>query len=105
MTLFERLQAHRGGLIRIKTQLFWYGGRGWDGNPGRLCLVLDATAYTAGVRAAEAAEAAAIAAAAFTADVVRRAAVCASTLLLVDGAPHWVWVAAEDIELLDGAPQ
>ena len=31
MTFLEALQSHRGGLVRIKTQLYWYGGRGWDG--------------------------------------------------------------------------
>ena len=93
MTLLERLQAHRGGLLRIKTQLFWYGGRGWDRVPGRICLILDvATAYTAGVRAAEAAATAAEVA----------ATPAATALLLIDGQPHWVWVAEADIELLDG---
>ena len=56
MTLLDRLHAHRGGLVRIKTQLFWYGGRGWDRFPGRICLILDvATAYTAAAHASEAA--------------------------------------------------
>ena len=32
MTLLEKLESHRGGLIRLPTQLFWYG-RGWDNTP------------------------------------------------------------------------
>ena len=44
MTLLEGLQSHRGGLLRIKSELYWYGGRGFDGAPGRVCLILDAAA-------------------------------------------------------------
>ena len=87
MTILDRLRAHKGGLVQIKTQLYWYGDRGWDGNPGRLCLVLDATAVG-------------VATAAFTVAAARLQG--AAALLLVDGAPHWVWVVAKDIELLDG---
>ena len=47
MTLLEQLQAHKGGLIQLKTQLYWYDGRGWDGDPARVCLLLDATASAA----------------------------------------------------------
>jgi len=46
MTLLEKLESHRGGLVRLPTQLFWYG-RGWDRTPGRICLLLDAGAYAA----------------------------------------------------------
>ena len=42
MTFLEMLQSHKGSLIRLKTELFWYGGRGWDKSPGRICLLLDA---------------------------------------------------------------
>ena len=41
MTFLEELQAHKGGLVRIKSELYWYGGRGPDGSPGRVCLLLD----------------------------------------------------------------
>ena len=88
MTLLERLQNHRGGLLRIESQLYWYGGRGWDGVPGRICLVLEANADEA-ARARVAATATAAAAA-------------STALLLVDGSPHWVWVAEADVEILDG---
>jgi hypothetical protein len=88
MTFLEALQAHKGGLVRIKSDLFWYGGRGWDGVHDRVCLLLDAahapTAYPgssatgrSGARGGRPA-----------------------VLLLVDGAPHWVWVGADDLELL-----
>ena len=90
MTLLDRLQAHRGGLIQIKTQLYWYGGRGWDGFPGRICLILDVAAAWPGEAASDDAEAFHVA--------IGTNAVAA--LLLVDGAPRWVWVAEADIELL-----
>ena len=80
MTLLERLQSHKGGLIRLKTELFWYGGRGWDENPGRVCLLLDA------------------AAAAFATGAAARRS--AAAYLLIDGSPRWVWVAEEDMALL-----
>ena len=77
MIFLDRLLSHKGGLIRLKTELYWYGGRGYDRSPDRICLLLDA-ARTA-------------AAAARTA---------AAALLLIESSPHWVWVAAEDVELL-----
>ena len=87
MTFLEELQSHRGGILRIKSELFWYGGRGWDGAPGRVCLVLDA--------ATTAPEAAA-------ADLAARGLPGRelAVLLLIDGCPHWVWVAPEDVEIL-----
>ena len=75
MTFLEELQAHTGGLLRLKTQLYWYGGRGPDGSPGQVCLLLDAAARY-GAHAAGAA------------------------LLLIDGCPQWVWVCQEDVELI-----
>ena len=44
MTFLEVLQSHKGGLLRIKSELYWYGGRGFDGYPGRVCLILDGAA-------------------------------------------------------------
>ena len=92
MTFLETLRAHRGGLLRIKSELFWYGGRGWDGARGRVCLLLDTT--TAGF-AAHAPAAAALEALARTG-----LGVDAAALVLIDGAPHWVWVCQEDVEIL-----
>ena len=36
----EELKARIGCLIRIKTELFWYDSRHWDGVSGRLCILL-----------------------------------------------------------------
>jgi len=88
MTLLEELTAHKGRLILLKTELFWYGGRGWDDTRGRVCLLMDATTTAAGGLAADAAPKAA------------KGASAAAALLLIDGCPHWVWVSSDDLELL-----
>lgn len=95
MTLLETLRAHTGGLLRIKSELFWYGGRGWDGTPDRICLVLDTV--PAGVDGDGS----------FNPVVGRcrcsansSAAASADALLLIDGTPQWIWVANEDVELI-----
>ena len=94
MTFLEALKAHRGGLVRIKTQLYWYSGRGWgwDGITGRVCLLLDAAPAMSTTAAARTA---AVERAATAAEAVGSAA-----LLLIDGHPQWVWVGADDLELL-----
>ena len=79
MDFLQELGSHRGGLVRIKTQLFWYDGRGWDPVVDRVCLLLNTAAATARVATT---------------------ATAAAALLLVDGAPHWVWLAQADVELL-----
>lgn len=88
MTFLEQLQSHKGGLLRLKTELYWYGGRGWDKNPGRICLILDAAGPATRTTAVTTAGA----------DAVR--STTAAALLLIDGSPHWVWMAAEDVELI-----
>jgi hypothetical protein len=96
MTLLDKLQTHKGGLLQLKTQLYWYGGRGWDNNPGRICLILDAAA-------SKPTSAALSAFAHFAREGVpgfQRAGGPAAAFLLIDGQPHWVWVAEEDIERL-----
>ncbi len=90
MTFLEDLTAHKGGLIRLKWGLFWYGGRGWDGVHDRICLLMDSALTYDGAPAARTSRAPP--ALARTADP----AVC----LLIDGRPHWVWVSSDDLELL-----
>ena len=94
MTFLEQLQSHRGGLLRLKTELYWYGdGRGYDRSPGRVCLLLDAAANGDAKVPWKAPSTAA--ARARTAAGPRAAA-----HLLIDGTPHWVWVVEADVELL-----
>jgi len=94
MTLLDKLQAHKGGLLQLKTQLYWYGRGGWDNNPGRICLLLDTSGGAAAAITAATRSAAAI--------PTTRNAIAA--LLLIDGQPHWVWIAEEDVELLVNDP-
>jgi hypothetical protein len=107
MTLLDKLQAHKGGLLQLKTQLYWYGRGGWDNNPGRICLILDAARVSAapnvaaagfGARALTCEAQTALAAA--TAALTTRAA----AFLLIDGQPHWVWVVEADVDLLVNDP-
>ena len=99
MVLLEQLRIHVGGLVCLKTELYWYGGRGWDGCPGRICLLMDATAdpkrlwFGAGAYHAATADAR-------IALGRRRGDADAATLLLIDGCPYWVWIAPADLELI-----
>lgn len=89
MTLLETLRAHRGCLVRIKTDLYWYLGsgrqRGNDGVPGRVCLLLDADTHAPVI-----------------ATVCRSHALqVPAALLLVDGQPCWIWVDESSLEIID----
>jgi hypothetical protein len=87
MTLLEELTAHKGGLVCLKSELFWYGGRGWDGTRGRVCLLMDSAASAVEIE--------------YDVEARSRAPRADySTLLLIDGCPHWVWVSSDDLELL-----
>jgi hypothetical protein len=92
MTLCEKLVAHKGGLVLLKTELFWYGGRGWDGTRGRVCLLMD-SAVPGAARAPPRGTAR-------LTQLLARHRADAATLLLIDGCPHWVWVSSDDLELL-----
>ena len=94
MTFLEELTAHKGRLILLKTELFWYGGRGYDGIPERVCLLMDSARtptagelwFTGGGGPARTPRA----------GYTGAPAAC----LLIDGRPHWVWVSSDDLELL-----
>ena len=89
MTFLEALQAHKGSLIRLKTELYWYDGRGWDESPGQICLLLDAANVLMPADASTRTDADSDADTTVT-----------DAYLLIDGSPHWVWVADKDVELL-----
>ena len=93
MSFLNRLQPHKGGLIRLKTELYWYGGRGLDGNPGRVCLLFNAAkifkdAHTIGGTPVSCR----------TVNCEVRKPILA--YLLLDGSPHWVWIVEQDVEIL-----
>jgi len=109
MTFLEQLQAHKGGLIQLKTQLYWYvGGRGYDNTPGRICLILDATTAAAAPKPAAALVATPLTVTPFAGAPTLApllsavlGTATATAFLLVDGSPHWVWVAEQDVEVLN----
>ena len=41
MTFLDKLKSHVGGLIRIKTELFWYKDRDYDNISNLICLLVD----------------------------------------------------------------
>ena len=98
MTLLEQLQAHKGGLIQLKTQLYWYDGRGYDGTSGRICLILDATASDAADGVGP------VAYAGRATNPAGNVYAAAAAFLLIDGQPQWIWVAKEGVELLVNDP-
>ena len=101
MDFLQTLEAHRGGLLHIKSELFWYGERGWDGARGRICLLLDADpAPATAVLVLAALRTTAPADTLAGRLAIRLADAAVAVLLLIDGAPHWVWVCQEDVEIL-----
>lgn len=93
MTLLEKLQSHKGGLVMLRSELYWYDsplGKEWDGVRGRICLLLD-------VRPAEDVR--------FRLDA-QQAQIHGTRLrlaaqLLIDGVPRWSWIAEDGAEVID----
>jgi len=96
MDFFDKLQKSRGELLRLKTQLYWYDGRGWDNHPGRICLILDAAERPA-VIAPDASVPGARSAFNFAEEA-------ASVLLLINGSLEWVWIDKQSVELITSEP-
>lgn len=94
MTFIEQLKAHVGGLIRIKTELYWYKEGKWDRAHERVYLLLDVLDHA--VADARWSEVAAASAAGDVGDVREREGV----LLFIDGNPKWIWVYSGAVELL-----
>ena len=93
MTLLDKLQAHKGGLLRLKTELYWYDRGDHDGIEGRHCILVDAPAKPG--PAIE--DAVTPTVELYNVEELNKTAVA---LLLIDGTCSWVWVAEEDVELL-----
>ena len=89
MTFFDKLKAHVGGLISIKTQLYWYKEGKWDRAHERVYLLLDAYDTTP-----------------FNLDATTRPPPpggsydYAVASLSIDGAPKLVWLYQDTVELL-----
>jgi hypothetical protein len=91
VTFLKTLQGARGGLARIKTQIFWYNGVGWEETPGRVCLILDVLERGCGHGASAAGCSASSWNVAESEELV---------LLLIDELPKWFWLSEDDIEFI-----
>lgn len=90
MTFFEKLTAHIGGLVCLKTELYWTASRSYDGVEGRVCLLLDVQDF----------------------DLNRswdgrtlmqsfdESKNCADTFLFIDGSYKLIWVSEATVELI-----
>jgi hypothetical protein len=96
MTFLEQFQAHKGGLLKIKTQLYWYDRGRHDGNPGRVCLILD----VCDARHVNSHDIHAVGAANAYAESHGKKVNSVDAFLLVDGVPRWIWLSEADVELL-----
>ena len=96
MTFLKQFQARKGGLLKIKTQLYWYDKGRHDGNPGRVCLILDVYA----ARQIDSHDVDAVGAANEQAESDGKKVNSVDAFLLVDGVPRWIWLSEADVELL-----
>jgi hypothetical protein len=92
-----KLEAHYGGLVRLKTQLHWDGGP--DNKPGRVCPLLgsdDFSEWRGDIRL--------VAGTDHTRPPkrgpTRKAYTVCALHLLLDGQPQWIWAALEDVEVI-----
>jgi hypothetical protein len=96
MTFLKQFQARKGGLLKIKTQLYWYDKGRHDGNPGRVCLILD----VCDARQIDSYDVDASGAANEQAESDGKKVNSVDAFLLVDGVPRWIWLSEADVELL-----
>ena len=96
MTFLNKLKAHLGGLVRIKTELYWYeiARYGPDGVPGRIYLLVDAQEQISPD----------LLSATTIATIALPLVAPVSILILVDGIPKWVWTWDEVLDLIDTNP-
>ena len=97
VTFIKTLQSYRGGLARIKTQIFWYNGVGWEETPGRVCLILDVLERGARPGCWWRPRAAGCSASSWNVAESEEL-----VLLLIDELPKWVWLSEDDIEFIGG---
>ena len=90
MTFLRKLKAHVGGLVLIKTDLYWYKTHKWDEAYKRVHLLLDAYETTPTNLDAT------------TSWGVEYNArqTYAPASLFIDGTPKLVWLDSETVELI-----
>ena len=97
MTFSERLRVHRGGLVRLRANLWWFdaGMEKWGSNrmTEAVCIILDAV---------EAGEGCGIHVEACGGGTAKGGDTdCnAEVLLLIEGAPRWIRLEENDLEIL-----
>ena len=99
MTFLDKLKAHVGGLIRIKTQLYWIGLAGPDNIYERVCLLADAKVFV-DINHIDHVKYVAFT---FTDDMSPNLTdydLAAIVLLIIDGTPTWVRICHNSVELL-----
>lgn len=89
MTLFEQFHSHIGGLIRLKTQLFWYNSSSWDRVEERVCLLMDVASDYDRVLLPDA-----------TVALGSKPRSAIDVLLFMDGSPKWAFLTKEDVEFI-----
>ena len=97
MTFFERLRVHRGGLVRLRADHWWFcvgmEGEGYSGMSGTVCLIFDAVEGRKRRRSHVEACGGGTAKGGDTD--------CnAEVLLLIEGAPRWIRIEENDLEIL-----
>ena len=88
-SFLHQLLAHKGGLICLKSKLYWYDAQRFDEQRQVMCLILDASTKVPFDEIASATTDNT-----FSAFAVR---------LLIRGAPHWVWLTKTDVEILNAS--
>lgn len=91
MTFINKLKAHIGGLIHIKTELYWYRTGKWDGAHESVHLLLDVLDPDEDVMGDISPEARTL---------TRFLDETVDVLLFIDGTPKWVLIYSSAVELL-----
>jgi hypothetical protein len=95
MTLFDRLQSHKGSLIHIKTHLYWNNSIAkYDNYLDRICLILDVS-QAKNISAETCTNIDSLS----TMSTLREDS--ASICILLNNKPMWVWVADTDVEVIN----
>ena len=97
MTFLESLHTHRGGLVRLKTALYWYDGK-WDHRSMRICLLLDADMKDQSIFPADGCGYEAMNQLPRGRERWGRHFLAAE--LLIDGMTRWVWIVDKDMETI-----
>ena len=83
----EELRNYIGNLVRIKNKIYWYGGRGWDEDAEKLCVLLNSKSLS-------------------STEGGRSEGTCAidspqyALQLLIDTEIQWIWACNDSFEII-----